>query len=59
MQNRNSETEDHRGMSEAVDEKDAHGNRVKVVATYYIDIYDSTLREARRGAVQEKVDNPV
>jgi len=40
MQNRNGETEDRRGMSEAVDEKDVHGNRVRVGATYYIDIYD-------------------
>ena len=59
MQNRNGETKDHRGMSEAVDEKDVHGNRVRVATTYYIDIYEKSERESRRGNVQEKVDNPI
>ena len=48
MQNRNHETDDHRGMTEPVDVKDKYGNRVRIDATYYIDIYDRSLRESRQ-----------
>ena len=40
MQARNSETDDHRGMGEPIDERDRFGNRIRVDATYYIDIHD-------------------
>ena len=47
MQNRNSETDDHRGMAEPIDEKDKFGNRIRVDATYYIDIYDKSKRASK------------
>jgi hypothetical protein len=47
MQARNSETDDHRGMSEPIDERDRFGNRIRVDATYYIDIYDLKLQKGK------------
>ena len=38
MQARNSATDDQRGMNEHVDEVDRFKNRIRVDATYYIDI---------------------
>ena len=44
---RNSETDDHRGMSEPIDERDRFGNRIRVDATYYIDIYDKRHQKSK------------
>jgi len=44
MQARNHETDDKRGMNEPVDERDRFGNRIRVDATYYIDIYNRKKR---------------
>ena len=45
MQARNSETDDQRGMGDPVDERDRFGNRIRVDATYYIDIYNKKQRQ--------------
>ena len=46
-------------MGEHVDEVDRFKNRIRVDATYYIDIYDRSYRESKQRLVQQIVDEPM
>jgi len=48
MQNRRIPADDGRGMGEWLDEKDELGNGIRVSATYYVDLFNSSLRESRQ-----------
>jgi len=52
MQNRRIPADDGRGMGEWLDEKDELGNGIRVSATYYVDLFNSSLRESRQRLIQ-------
>jgi hypothetical protein len=52
MQNRRIPEDDFRGMGEWLDEKDEHGNGIRVSATYYIDLFNKSMRESRQRLIQ-------
>lgn len=54
MQNRRIPSDDHRGMSEWLDEKDQYGNGIRVPATYYLDITLASQRPNLQRIVQHK-----
>ena len=59
MQNRRIPNDDHRGMGEWLDEKNAYGNGIRVPATYFVDIFRNKDGKSSQRLVQNKQDDPV
>jgi hypothetical protein len=58
MQNRRIPADDHRGMDEFLDERDEYGNGIRVPASYYVQVFDSQVRQSNQRKMQQKVDDP-
>lgn len=46
MQNRRCNVDDHRGMGEPLSESNAKGQGITVPATYYVQVYNKSLRKS-------------
>ena len=58
MQNRRIPADDRRGMGEYVNELNSVGNGIRVPASYYVQVFDTTKRQSAQRYVQLKTDNP-
>jgi len=58
MQNRRIPADDGRGMGEYFNERDSLGNGIRVPASYYVQIFNSTTEKPLQRQVQMKVDMP-
>ena len=59
MQNRRIPADDGRGMGEYLNERDSLGNGIRVPATYYVQVFNSTTEKSLQRQVQMKVDMPL
>jgi len=58
MQHRRIPADDHKGMDEFVDERDEFGRGIRVPASYWVQVFDSSVRPNNQRLVQLKSDEP-
>lgn len=59
MQHRRIPAVDYRGMGEPLEEVDALGNGIRVPATYYVQLFDSSDRQPAQRHIQLKTESPI
>ena len=58
MQNRETPSDDNKGVGEPLRERDANGNGIRVLATYYVQICDGERRLPLQRVAQHKINDP-
>ena len=58
MQNRRINKDDGRGMGEPLNETDANGDGISVPATYYVQLFNRSVRASSQRVMQQRQDSP-